>query len=123
MDGIYIKIKDKWEYLYGAIVTEGHTIEHLLTARWHSAAVLRLFHKAVRLQGEPEVATIDKRGANTTALAMINADKPDEETINIRQSLYLNYLLEQGHRTIKRRIHPMLSINWSPLKDLFRLAI
>lgn len=52
--------------------------------------------------------TIDKSGANTTALVTLNADKPDEEKIIVRQSQYLNNLIEQDHRSIKRRIRPML---------------
>ncbi|ERK05192.1 Mobile element protein [Serratia fonticola AU-AP2C] len=52
--------------------------------------------------------TIDKSGANTAALASLNTDKPDEEAITIRQSKYLNNLVEQDHRNIKRRSRPML---------------
>jgi hypothetical protein len=37
-------------------------------------------------QGLSRVVTIDKSGANTAALASLNADKPDEETITVRQS-------------------------------------
>lgn len=39
---------------------------------------------------------------------MFNADKPDEEAFTVRQSKYLNNLVEQDHRNIKRRIRPML---------------
>jgi transposase-like protein len=68
----------------------------------------RFFSKATRYHGEPEVVTTDKSGANTTALATLNADKPDEESIIVRQSQYLNNLIEQDHRNIKRRIRQML---------------
>ncbi|ENM1808710.1 DDE-type integrase/transposase/recombinase, partial [Klebsiella variicola] len=69
---------------------------------------LRFFCKAIRHHGEPEMVTIDKSGANTAALATLNAGKPDEETITIRQSKYLNNRVEQDHRNIKRRIRLML---------------
>ncbi|EEP93774.1 Integrase, catalytic region [Yersinia aldovae ATCC 35236] len=59
-------------------------------------------------EGEPEMVTLDKSGANTAALTTLNADKPEEETITIRQNKYLNNLVEQDHRNIKRRIHLML---------------
>ncbi|WP_227685333.1 DDE-type integrase/transposase/recombinase, partial [Klebsiella sp. S69] len=52
-----------------------------------------------------------KSGANAAALALQNADKPDEAMIAIRQSKYLNNLVEQDHRNIKRRVHPMLGFN------------
>ncbi|MGP2408037.1 IS6 family transposase [Yersinia sp. 2545 StPb PI] len=108
MDETYIKIKGQWKYLYRAVDTAGHTIDFLLTAKRDSAAALRFFRKAIRHHGEPEVVTIDKSGANTAALATLNADKPDEEAITVRQSKYLNNLIEQDHRNIKRRSRPML---------------
>ncbi|KMJ45024.1 integrase [Xenorhabdus khoisanae] len=108
MDETYIKIKGQWKYLYRAVDTAGQTIGFLLTAKRDAPAALRFFRKAIRHHGEPEVVTLDKSGANTTALATLNADRPKEETITIRQSKYLNNLVEQDHRNIKRRIWPML---------------
>ncbi|SUY92711.1 Integrase core domain [Buttiauxella agrestis] len=108
MDETYIKVKGQWKYLYRAVDTAGQTIDFLLTAKRNAAAALRFFRKAIRHHGEPEVVTIDKSGANTAALAALNAGKPDEETITVRQSKYLNNLLEQDHRNIKRRTRPML---------------
>ncbi|KYQ99530.1 integrase [Serratia plymuthica] len=108
MDETYLKIKGQWKYLYRAVDTSGQTVDFLLTARRDAAAALRFFRKAIHLHGEPEVVTIDKSGANTAALATLNASKPDEETITIRQSKYLNNLVEQDHRNIKRRTRPML---------------
>jgi transposase-like protein len=108
MDETYIKVKGQWKYLYRAVDTSGQTIDFLLTAKRDAAAALRFFRKAIRHHGEPEVVTIDKSGANTAALATLNADKSDEEAITIRQSKYLNNLIEQDHRNIKRRSRPML---------------
>lgn len=108
MDETYIKVKGQWKYLYRAVDTAGQTIDFLLTAKRDAAAALRFFRKAIRYHGEPEVVTIDKSGANTAALATLNAEKPDEETITVRQSKYLNNLIEQDHRNIKRRSRPML---------------
>lgn len=47
-------------------------------------------------------------GANTAALATLNGKKPDEDAITVRQSKYLDNLIEQDHRNIKRRIRLML---------------
>ncbi|ECV3062824.1 IS6 family transposase [Salmonella enterica] len=107
MDETYIKIKGQWKYLYRAVDTAGQTIDFLLTAKRDAASALRFFHKAIRYHCEPEVVTIDKSGANTAALATLNMGKPEAETMTIRQSKYLNNLIEQDHRNIKRRI-PML---------------
>ena len=111
MDETYIKIKGRWKYLYRAVDTAGQTIGFLLAAKRDTAAALRFFHKAIRHHGETEVVTIDKGGANTAALFTLNADKAEEETITVRQNKYLNNLVEQDHRNIKRRIRPMLGFN------------
>jgi transposase-like protein len=50
--------------------------------------------------------TIDKSGANLAALEAINAER--ETPINVRQAKYLNNIIEQDHRAIKRRTRPML---------------
>lgn len=93
--------------MYRAVDTAGQTIDFLLTAKRAAAAALRFFRKAIRHHGESEVVTIDKSGANTAALATLNADKPAEESITVRQSKYLNNVVEQDHRNIKRRIRQM----------------
>lgn len=81
MDDTYIKIKGQWKYLYRAVNTSGQIIDFLLTVRRDAIAALRFFRKAICHHCEPEVVTIDKRTANTAALATLNADKPEEETI------------------------------------------
>lgn len=110
MDETYIKVKGQWKYLYRAVETAGQTIDVLLTAKRDAAAALRFFRTAIRHHGEPDVVTIDKSGANTAALATLNAEKPDEEAITVRQSKYLNNLIEQDHRNIKRLSRPMLGL-------------
>ena len=108
MDETYIKVKGQWKYLYRAVDSSGQTIDFLLTAKRDAAAALRFFRKAIRQHGEPEVVTIDKSGANTAALAALNAEKAKDDAITVRQQKYLNNLVEQDHRNIKRRIRPML---------------
>lgn len=105
MDETYIKVKGQWKYLYRAVDTAGQTIDFLLTAKRDTAAALRFFRKAIVHHGEPAVA---KSGANTAALAILNANKPDEENMTIRQNKYLNNRVEQDHRNIKRRIKLVL---------------
>ena len=50
--------------------------------------------------------TIDKSGANLAALDALNAER--QTPIKIRQNKYLNNVVEQDHRAIKRRTRPML---------------
>jgi transposase-like protein len=111
MDETYIKIKGQWKYLYRAVDTDGQTIDFLLTARRDATAALRFFSKAIRHHGEPEVVTIDKSGANTAALAGLNAGREKDDCIKVRQSKYLNNLMEQDHQNIKRRTRLMLGFS------------
>ena len=115
-DETYIKIKGQWNYLYRAVDSTGQTIDFLLTAKRDAPAALRFFRKAIRHYGGPGVVTIDKSGANTAAMTMLSVGRPDEETITVRQSKYLNNLVEHDHPNIKRRIRQMLGFK------LFRRA-
>jgi transposase-like protein len=116
IDETYIKIKGQWKYLYRAVDTAGQTIDFLLTAKQDSAAALRFFRKAIRHHGEPEVVTIDKSGASTAALATLNADKPDEEAMTVRQSKYLSNMIRKGQYQ-----HPQ-SEGLSPAEQFYLLA-
>jgi putative transposase len=106
MDETYIRVRGEWRYLYRAVDKEGHTIDFLLRAHRDKIAARRYFEKSIAQNGVPETVTIDKSGANLAALEAINDDR--EMPIRIRQSKYLNNLVEQDHRTIKRRTRPML---------------
>ena len=106
LDETYVKIKGKWAYLYRAVDTEGQTIDFLLTPHRDRAAAEAFLHKAIRTQGLPEKITIDKSGSNTAAIRHYN--KLHKTAIIMRHSQYLNNLVEQDHRAVKRLTHPML---------------
>ncbi|UXU85290.1 IS6 family transposase [Burkholderia sp. S-53] len=106
MDETYIKVNGAWKYLYRAVDKDGNTIDFLLRARRDKAAARRYFEKSIEQNGAPETVTIDKSGANLAALKDINATR--EPPIKIRQQKYLNNIVEQDHRAIKRRTRPMM---------------
>jgi putative transposase len=64
------------------------------------------FERAIDLHGVPEKITIDKSGANTAAITSIQADSG--LPIEMRQSRYLNNIVEQDHRAVKRITRQML---------------
>ena len=107
MDETYIKVKGVWKYLYRAVDKEGKTVDFLLTARRDKAAALRFFEKAMKTSGVPEKVTMDKSGANKAAMDEINAR--GETPVIVRQMKYLNNIVEQDHRAIKRVTKPMLN--------------
>jgi transposase-like protein len=105
MDETYIKVNGGWKYLYRAVDKQGQTVDFLLTAK-RDAAARHFFGKAIRHNTEPDKVTMDKSGANQAALEQLN--KQCEVPITIRQVKYLNNIVEQDHRAIKRITRPML---------------
>ena len=75
IDETYIKIKGAWKYLYRAVDKEGNTIDFLLTAKRDKAAAMRFFDKALHGICTPEKVTMDKSGANKSAIDQIIEDK------------------------------------------------
>uniref|UniRef100_UPI003BEECAC3 IS6 family transposase n=1 Tax=Burkholderia arboris TaxID=488730 RepID=UPI003BEECAC3 len=106
MDETYVKIGKEWKYLYRAVDKAGDTIDFLLRAKRDKAAAHRYFEKAIDQNGAPETVTIDQSGPNLAALKDLNAER--ETSIKIRQRKYLNNIVEQDHRAIKRRTRPMM---------------
>jgi len=106
MDETYVKVRGQWKYLYRAVDKAGNTVDFLLRAHRDKAAARRYFEKAIDRNGAPETVTMDKSGANLAALQAINAER--ETPIKVRQVKYLNNMVEQDHRAIKRIINPML---------------
>ncbi len=116
MDETYIKVKGQWKYLCRAV-------DFLLTARRDAAAALRFFRKAFRQNGTPEVVTIDSSTASRAALAVLSTGRAEAETFAIRQSRYLNNLVEQDHRNIKRRIKLLAGFKPDIGRNPFWLAL
>ena len=98
--------RENGRYLYRAVDKNGNTVDFLLRAHRDKTAARRYFEKSIAQNGVPETVTIDKSGADLAAIEAINNDR--ETPIKIRQSKYLNNLVEQDHRAIKRRTRPML---------------
>ena len=95
-----------WKYFYRAVDKEGKTVDFLLTAKRNKAAAKRFFEKAMNANGLPEKVTMDKSGANKAAMDEINASLPSPALV--RQIKYLNNIVEQDHRAVKRVTKPML---------------
>ena len=108
MDETYIKLNGKWVYLYRAVDKEGSTIDFLLRAKRDANAAKAFFKKAIKHNGRPEKVTVDKSGSNKAALDYCNQDISENKQIEIRQIKYLNNIIEQDHRFIKKRTKPTL---------------
>lgn len=108
MDETYIKVNGVWVYLYRAVDSLGNTIEFLLRKHRDASAAKAFFRKAFKYNKRPEKVTIDKSGSNISALKSANKKLPKERQIEVRQVKYLNNIVEQDHRFIKKRTKPML---------------
>lgn len=115
MDETYIKVKGKWHYLYRAVDKQGDTVDFMLSQKRDEAAAKAFFTKSIGSNGVPEKITIDKSGANLAGLNAINFQIEilillgfSVMQIQIRQIKYLNNIIEQDHRGIKRITNPMM---------------
>jgi transposase-like protein len=106
MDETYIKVKGQWRSLYRAVEKQGQTIDFLLTEQRDEQAAKRFLTKAIRRHGVPEKITIDGSAANKAAITSYNEEHGT--AIEIRQIKYLNNIVEQDHRGVKRITCPML---------------
>jgi transposase-like protein len=107
LDETSVKIKGEWAYLYRAVDKDGHTIDFLLRPNRDRDAAEMFLCKAIRTQRLPEKISLDKRGSNTAAIKRSN--KTHKAAIIIRHSKYLNNIVEQDPRAVKRLMRPMLS--------------
>jgi putative transposase len=106
MDETYIRVKGEWRYLYRAVDKYRETIDFLLTEHRDKDAALRFLKKAIRRNGAPETITIDGSDAHAAAIKSYNEEHGT--AIVIRQVKYLNNVVEQEHRAVKRLTRPML---------------
>jgi putative transposase len=94
LDETYIKIKGHWKYLYRAVDKQGHTIDFLFTAKRDTKAARRFLDKAIGSSGKPSLINTDKSGENNAAIKQYNSD--ENRRVKIRQSKYLNNIVEQA---------------------------
>ncbi len=111
MDETYIKVRGKWMYHYRAVDRAGQTLDFMLAKRRNKAAARRFFKRVIGTNGVPDRVVIDKSGANLAGLQSVNMIQKFTgagRIIKILQVKYLNNILEQDHRFIKRITGPML---------------
>jgi transposase-like protein len=125
VDEIYIKVKGEWKYFYRAVDSEGNTVDFILSAKRNQKAAKRFFKKALNSNHNqiPRVITVDKNPAYPPAIDKLKNDKILPKNVGLRQIKYLNNIIEQGHRCIKRIVNPMLGFQsfYTAIKTLKRI--
>ncbi|WP_119681912.1 IS6 family transposase [Indioceanicola profundi] len=110
VDETYIRVKGRWMYLYRAVDARGQTIDFLLSARRDAAAARRFFRKALKQAHtvNPRTITVDKNAAYPSATKTMKRTGELWRFAKLRQRKYLNNIVEQDHRRIKRLVRPGL---------------
>jgi transposase-like protein len=107
VDETYIKIKGKWKYLYRAVDSTGQTIDFILSAKRDAKTAKRFFRKMLKAapHSSPRVINVDKNPAYPPAVEQLKEEGVLPNRTQLRQCKYLNNLIGQDHRFIKRRVN------------------
>jgi len=110
VDETYIKVRKTCKYLYRAIDSTGNTIEFMLSAKSDEHAAKRFFKKMMRADHRrlPFTISVDKNAAYPSAFEVMQKDKILPEACKLRRIKYLNNIIEQDHRFIKKRVRACL---------------
>ena len=113
VDETYVRVKGRWSYLYRAVDSTGQTIDFLLSAERDAGAAKRFFQKALAQPHtmNPRTVTVDKNPAYPAAVAAMKRDGELWRFSRLRHVKYLNNIVEQDHRRIKRLVRPGLGFS------------
>jgi transposase-like protein len=109
LDETYVKVGKEWKYLYRAIDSTGQTIEFMLSAKRDVSAAKRFFKKLMRADHRrlPFTVGTDKHASYPEAFAASVEEKVLPPDCKLRRVKYLNNVIEQDHRAIRRRWRAM----------------
>jgi len=110
VDETYVKIKGQWYYLYRAVDSAGQTIDFMLSAKRDARAAKRFFRKMLKAPNHqsPRVINVDRNKAYPPAVEELKKEGVLPIASQLRKCKYLNNIIEQDHRFIKRRVNPGL---------------
>jgi transposase-like protein len=110
IDETYIKVGKSCKYLYRAIDSMGNTIEFMLSAKRDVSAAKRFFKKMMRADHRrlPFTISVDKNAAYPEAFTSSQKEKVLPHDCKLRRVKYLNNIIEQDHRFIKKRVRACL---------------
>ena len=105
VDETYVKVGKCWKYLYRAVDKEGQTIEFMLSAKRDISAAKRFFKKMMRADHRrlPFSISVDKHASYPDAFTASQEEKILPLDCRLRRTKYLNNVIEQDHRAVRRR--------------------
>jgi transposase-like protein len=110
VDETAIRVCGASTYLYRAVDKYGKSVDSLLRKDRGIEAAQAFFRKAVATQQSrwPRKVTLDGNAASHRALRLLGQEDPKWRSVVVRNCRYLNNMIEQDHRAIKRRCASML---------------
>ncbi len=110
VDETYIKVKGEWMYLYRAVDSAGNTLEFRPSENRDTQAAKQFFAKALGAchTTTPRVINVDQNPAYPRAFDELKREGTLPPDCELRPVKYLNNVIEQDHRFIKRRVKPGL---------------
>jgi transposase-like protein len=106
VDETYVKVAGNWTYLYRAVDSVGDTIDFMLSPKRDLTAAKLFLRLALSGAGtnRPRVINVDGHPAYARAIAELKQSGDLGRRCRCRPSPYLNNVIEQDHRFIKKRI-------------------
>ena len=106
VDETYVRVAGNWVYLYRAVDSAGDTIDFMLSPNRDLVAAKHFLQLALHRTGRvrPRVINVDGHPAYATAIAELKTSGDLGRRCRCRPSPYMNNVLEQDHRFIKKRI-------------------
>ena len=114
MDETYVKVAGNWAHLYRAVDSAGDTIDFLLSPKRDLTAANFFLRLALSGTGgiRPRVIHVDGHPAYARGITELKRSGDLGRRCRCRPSPYLNNIIEQDHRFIKKRITASLGF-WS----------
>lgn len=112
MDETAVSVRGGTRYLYRAVDKHGKTVDSLLCADRSELAARAFLNKALKTHQPrwPRKVNLDGNAASHRALCLLRQENPRWQSVVVRSRRYLNNIVEQDHRAIKRRCAPMLAL-------------
>lgn len=112
MDETAVSVRGGLHYLYRAVDKHGKSVGSLLRADRGMDAAQEFFRKAVAVNRSrwPRKVNLDGNAASHRALRLLVKEDPKWKSVLVRCCRYLNNVVEQDHRAIKRRCASMLGL-------------
>jgi transposase, IS6 family len=105
VDETYVRVAGRWTYLYRAIDSGGDTIDFLLSPKRDLVAAKGFLQLALSAGPiRPRVINVDGHPAYASAIGELKEAGALGRNCRCRASQYMNNIIEQDHRFVKKRV-------------------